>query len=116
MIADASGVPWRPLRVADADAFEWLDLSRGMGLTPCAIELPRLGAAGVTDVGAVVAEAAMRVSIRDLRNAARCDRWSLSDRTLLRLRQQALAAELADLRAYEASARSNLRLVANGRL
>jgi ABC-type Mn2+/Zn2+ transport system permease subunit len=63
----------------------------------------------------LVADAAMRVAIRDLRNAARCDRWSLSDRTLLRLRQQALGEELADLQLRENTPRRSLRLVASGR-
>lgn len=118
VVADAFGVPWRPLRSAsddEGDAFEWLDLGRGMGLSPSPIEIPRLGPAGPTRTDVVAAKAAMRVAIRDLSNAVRFDRWSLSDRTLLRLRKQALAEELADLRMHEASARRSLRLVANGR-
>ena len=111
VIADAYGIPWRPLRSAaadDGDAFEWLDWSRSMALTPCAIDIPHLdpGAEGVA------AEAAMRVAIRDLDNAMRCDLWSLSDRSLLRLRAQALTEELADLQARQAPPRRSLRVVA----
>jgi hypothetical protein len=118
VLADAFGIPWRPLRSAaadDGDAFEWLDLSRSMGLTPCAVRVPRLGTAAPQCGDGLVADAAMRVAIRDLRNAARCDRWSLSDRTLLRLRQQALGEELADLQLRENTPRRSLRLVASGR-
>jgi hypothetical protein len=114
--ADAFGIPWRPLRVArspDADrcdTFEWRDLSRSLGMTPSAVELPSV-AAGTGPVARFAAAASVHSASRALQKAVRAALWSLSDRTLLRLRQQALAEEVADLRLHESAPRRRLRVV-----
>lgn len=115
VIADAYGIPWRPLRSAYADdGFEWLDWSRSMGLTPCPVDIQRLSWPCPASADDPTGEVAMRCAIDDLAEAARSDRWSLSDRTLLRLRQQALAEELADLHVQETAPRRHLRVVGRG--
>jgi succinoglycan biosynthesis protein ExoV len=115
VIADAYGIPWRPLRSAYADdGFEWLDWSRSMGLTPCPVDIQRLSWPWPASADDPTGDVAMRCAIVDLAEAARSDRWSLSDRALLRLRQQALAEELSDLHVQETTPRRHQRLVGRG--
>lgn len=104
--ADGWGIPWRPLVVGpEADAapvlsFQWRDWARSMGLRPSPLRIPDPGPA-TPDAGRVVSlfrHIEARRAAAALRAASEADLWSLSDRTLMRLRQQALFEEWERLR------------------
>ncbi|MGG7566159.1 hypothetical protein ACQ5SO_08365 [Rhodovulum sp. DZ06] len=103
--ADSLGIPWRPLSVSrdgEKDArleFEWRDWTRAMDLFSVALSLrPPAEARPGEPLSRVLDGIALRRAASDLRAAARTDQWSLSDRTLLRQRLEAMREALAEMR------------------
>lgn len=118
--ADAYGIPWRPLCVGEGPegerrrglSFQWRDWTRAMGLSPEPVTIP----GGVTrrshSFGGLLGGIVRRKTAAALERLREDDLWSLSDRTLLRLRQQALYEQWEALKQELAPCRRGLRVVA----